>query len=58
MNKLVRTGGYLGGVCEGLGIWSGLPPILFRIGFLFVFPYAFILYILLCIFVKRKEYIK
>ncbi len=38
--KLYRGDGYIGGVCEGLGDWSGLPPILWRIAFIFVFPYV------------------
>lgn len=56
MNKELYLGnGYIGGVCEGLGEWIGIPSILFRIGFLFVFPYAFIIYVLLYIFIKRKD---
>lgn len=52
--KLYRGDGYIGGVCEGLGDWSGLPPILWRIAFLFVFPYAFWIYIILWIFLSKN----
>jgi len=52
--ELYRTGGYIGGVCEGIGRWSGVPPILWRIGFLFIFPHTFIIYIVLWIFLKRN----
>ncbi len=56
MNKKMYLGnGYIGGVCEGLGDWSGIPSILWRIGFLFVFPYALGIYLALWVFVKRKN---
>lgn len=56
MNKQMYLGkGYIGGVCEGLGEWSGIPSILWRIGFLFVFPYALVIYLALWFFVKRKK---
>jgi len=55
MNKKLYLGhGYIGGVCQGLGEWSQTPPILWRIGFLFVFPYAFWIYIILWIFLDRE----
>ena len=37
-NNLFRQGGYLGGVCEGLSVWSGIPSVLWRIAFVFFFP--------------------
>jgi phage shock protein PspC (stress-responsive transcriptional regulator) len=56
MNKKLYLGnGYIGGVCEGLGEWSGIPSILWRIAFLFIFPYALGIYLALCFFVKRKN---
>lgn len=56
MNKKLYLGnGYLGGVCEGLGEWSEIPSIIWRLAFLFIFPSAFIIYILLWTFIKRKD---
>jgi len=52
--KLYRQGGYIGGVCEGLGEWSGIPSILWRILFLFT-PGSFWAYLLIWIFTKEKE---
>lgn len=55
MNKKLRRGnGYIGGVCKGLGNWSGIPSILWRIGFLFIFPWAFCIYLVLWIFLKKE----
>lgn len=51
--KLYRGNGYIGGVCEGLGNWSGIPSILFRIGFLFVLPAAFWVYLISWIFLSK-----
>jgi phage shock protein PspC (stress-responsive transcriptional regulator) len=45
--------GYIGGVCAGLAEWSGIPAILWRIAFLFVFPYAFWIYLILWVFLPR-----
>lgn len=37
--------GYIGGVCEGLGEYTGLDPIIFRLAFVFIpgsgWPYLF-----------------
>ena len=58
MNKrLYRGKGYIGGVCEGLGEWSGIPSILWRILAIFLtpFPTTVMIYILLWIFVKSKK---
>jgi len=52
-NKLRRGDGYIGGVCQGLGNWSGIPSILWRVGFLFIFPCAFWIYVVLWIFLKK-----
>lgn len=52
--KLYLRDGYVGGVCAGLGDWSGIQSIIWRIGFLFI-PHALIVYIILWIFVKRKN---
>ena len=55
MDKLfLGNGGYIGGVCDGLGKWSGIPPILCRIGFLFIFPYAFWIYLILWVTLKKE----
>tara|TARA_Y100001972_G_C7543493_1_gene273383 strand:- start:315 stop:500 length:186 start_codon:yes stop_codon:yes gene_type:complete len=52
--KLYRGDGYIGGVCKGLGEWSGIPSILWRIVFLFVLPWALTIYIVLWIFLKKE----
>tara|TARA_B100000287_G_C20226773_1_gene620409 strand:- start:46 stop:234 length:189 start_codon:yes stop_codon:yes gene_type:complete len=58
--KLYRGKGYIGGVCGGLGDWSGIPSILFRILFLFFIPTAIWVYIILWAVLKNKykDYIK
>jgi len=53
-NKLYRGGGYIGGVCKGLGRWSGIPSILWRIAFLFFIPAAFWIYLVLWILISKK----
>jgi phage shock protein PspC (stress-responsive transcriptional regulator) len=58
MNKrLYRGNGYIAGVCEGLGEWSGIPSILWRILAIFLasFPVTVVIYILLWIFVEPKK---
>lgn len=52
-DKLYRRNGYIGGVCEGLGEWSGVPSILWRIAFLCT-PGSFWAYLLLWVFVEPK----
>lgn len=55
MNKnLFRYQGYIGGVCEGLSIWSGMPSILWRISFVFLslLPFGFTLFF--GYFLKKK----
>jgi|TARA_R100000900_G_scaffold76901_1_gene60947 phage shock protein PspC (stress-responsive transcriptional regulator) len=55
LNKtLYRGGGYIGGVCEGLGRWSGIPSILWRILFLFLGGGIFWIYILLWIVLPKR----
>ena len=44
-NNLFRQGGYLGGVCEGLSVWSGILSVLWRIAFVFLIPAGFWIYI-------------
>ena len=51
--KLYRGGGYIGEVCKGLGDWSGIPSILWRIAFLFILPWAVSIYVVLWIFLKK-----
>ena len=58
MNKRVYRGnGYIAGVCEGLGEWSGVPPILWRILAICLasLPTTIVIYILLWIFVEPKK---
>jgi phage shock protein PspC (stress-responsive transcriptional regulator) len=52
-SKLYRSDGYIGGVCAGLGDWSNIPTILWRLAFIFMIPLG--VYIGLWIFVKRKS---
>lgn len=52
MRKFVRKDGYVGGVCAGLGHYTGIAPILWRIGFL-VTGWVLI-YILLWAFTKQE----
>tara|TARA_Y100000389_G_C17465876_1_gene525483 strand:- start:4272 stop:4445 length:174 start_codon:yes stop_codon:yes gene_type:complete len=52
--RLYRGGGYIGGVCAGLGRWSGVPSILWRIAFLFLSGGMFWIYILLWIVLPKK----
>jgi len=56
MNGNLRRGnGYIGGVCEGLGKWTGIPSILWRLIFLLAnFP-SILVYVILWIFVKKNE---
>ena len=51
--KLYRGKGYIGGVCQGLGEWSGIPSILWRVAFLFVIPAALCIYLTLWFFIKK-----
>ncbi len=52
--KLYRGDGYIGGVCQGLGDWVGIPSILWRVAFLFIIPAALWVYIILWIFVPKE----
>lgn len=51
MERFVRKQGYIGGVCAGLGEYTGIDAIFWRIGFA-MFGGTFI-YILIWIFSKR-----
>jgi len=56
--KLYREKGCFGGVCKGLATWSGVPTALWRIIFIIglaVGGWAFVVYILMWIFVERKK---
>jgi len=55
--KLYRGNGYIGGVCQGLGEWAGIPSILWRVLFLFVIPAAFWVYIVLWICLPKNKLI-
>lgn len=53
--KLYRRNGYVGGVCQGLGEWSGIPSILWRLIFLFTpIPSAFLMYVVLWVVLKKN----
>ena len=52
--KLNRGNGYIGGVCQGLGEWSGIPSILWRLSFIFFIPAACWVYMTLWIILKKK----
>ena len=53
--RLYRRGGYIGGVCQGLADWSGIPSILWRVAFIFVIPFALWVYIVLWIFLSKES---
>jgi phage shock protein PspC (stress-responsive transcriptional regulator) len=53
MKKFKRKDGYIGGVCEGLGDWSGIDAIVWRIGF--ILTGWFFVYLILWAF-SSKEY--
>jgi|TARA_B100001094_G_C17675707_1_gene550945 phage shock protein PspC (stress-responsive transcriptional regulator) len=55
--KLYRGKGYIGGVCQGLGEWVGIPSILWRVLFLFIIPAAFWVYVVLWIVLSKEEII-
>ena len=52
---LKRRGGYIGGVCQALCDWSGIPSIIWRAAFLFIIPAAIWVYIFLWIFCKKQD---
>ncbi len=45
--------GYIGGVCQGLGEYTGIDPIFWRIAFFFI-PGMGIPYLLLWFFAKNR----
>lgn len=45
---------YIGGVCGGLGEYTGIDAIFWRIGFLFTLKWTLPFYLIFWIFVKRK----
>ena len=55
MKKLKRfpNSGYVGGVCHGIGVYTGTPPIMWRI--IALFTPSFWIYIILWIFLKKGE---
>ena len=53
-NKLNRGDGYIGGVCKGLGEYTKIPAILWRLGFLFIIPASLCIYLLLWVFLKKN----
>lgn len=55
MNKFYRESRntYVGGVCGGLGNYTGIDPIVWRLAFLFI-PSAFWIYIAMWAFTENK----
>jgi len=56
--KLYRGNGYIGGVCEGLGEWSGVSPTIWRIlavSALILFSFTPVIYALMWAFVEPKN---
>ena len=55
MKKLKRfpNSGYVGGVCHGIGVYTGTTPIIWRI--IALFTPSFWIYIILWIFLKKGE---
>jgi phage shock protein PspC (stress-responsive transcriptional regulator) len=54
MNKFYRSNEkYVGGVCGGLGNYTGIDPIVWRLAFLFI-PSAFWIYIAMWAFTENK----
>ncbi len=56
MTKILKRNpskGYLGGVAEGLGKWSGIPAIIWRVLFLFVAP-MHIVYLVMWAFLEEE----
>lgn len=56
MRRLYRGGGYIGGVCEGLGSFFDIDPIFPRLFFIITLGAgSFWVYLILWIFSSRKE---
>ena len=55
MNKFYRSddNSYVGGVCGGLGNYTGIDPIIWRLAFIFI-PSAFWVYVAMCIFTEKR----
>lgn len=55
MKKLQRfpNSGYIGGVCHGLGLHTGIAPIIWRV--IAVFTPSILIYIILWIFLEKGD---
>ena len=56
--RYYRTGGYIGGVCEGLGIYLDIDPFIIRLLFIVLFPLwgdIAIIYLLIMLFSDEYE---
>lgn len=56
--RYYRTGGYIGGVCEGLGIYLDIDPFIIRLLFIILFPLwggTAIIYLLIMLFSDEYE---
>lgn len=58
MKRYYRTGGYIGRVCEGLGIYLDIDPFIIRLLFIILFPLwggIAIIYLLIMLFSDEYE---
>lgn len=58
MKRYYRTGGYIGGVCEGFGIYLDIDPFIIRLLFITIFPLwggIAIIYLLIMLFSDEYE---
>jgi phage shock protein PspC (stress-responsive transcriptional regulator) len=56
--RYYRTGGYIGGVCEGFGIYLDIDPFIIRLLFIALFPLwggIAIIYLLIMLFSDEYE---
>lgn len=56
--RYYRTGGYIGGVCEGFGIYLDIDPFIIRLLFIILFPLwggISIIYLLIMLFSDEYE---
>ena len=52
MKKFKRGDGYIGGVAQGLGEYSNIDPLFWRLAF--VFAFGPILYVIMWMFTKKQ----
>jgi len=60
MKRFYRVPGYFGGVCEGLGIYFDIDPLVFRLifvlGCLFVSCFPLIIYLIIWMFTDEEDF--